>query len=80
MSNRPVGSLLAKPKKGVEHPLSEDGKSFKIGALWAPPFEPSEHSIYNVSMGDRDIDMLDVMDLVASGDFYISAIVYDPED
>lgn len=77
--NKPVGSLLAKPKNGVESAFSPEGKSFKVGAVWPVPFTPREHQMFNVTIGDREVDTLDAIDVLASGDYFISVILYDED-
>lgn len=62
----PVGRITATNKKDREEKI-------KIGAVWPTQFPDS----YNVSFGDRDTNLDEVLEIIESGDYYINLRIYE---
>lgn len=60
----PVGRVYAQ-KRGEE--------KIKIGAVWASPFPGN----YNITFGDRDIKLSEVLDILEGGGYYINMKLFE---
>lgn len=67
----PVGRIMATPK-------DKDRRSerVKLAAVWATPYDGN----YNLTFGDRDVPLSEVLDIIESGDYFINVKLFDKDN